>query len=99
MWRSYKEKAQQQLCNTNPNQGEAEAMLLGIKEAKANQIRNIVVVGNSLNTLRAVQDSNYIPNRTLQPIIQDIGIALKDFHRLKLRKIYRNKNRCAYSIA
>lgn len=49
-----------QVCNTNPNQGEAEAMLSCMQEAKANQIGNIVVARDSLNTLKAVQDSNYI---------------------------------------
>lgn len=71
-------------CSTNPNQGEATTMLLGVQEAKESQIEKLVIVGDSLTTLKVVQDSNYVPDWSVQPLIQDIRITLKGFHRWEL---------------
>lgn len=58
--------------STNPNQGDATALLIGLQEAKEKNIENLVTAGDSLNTLLAAKDADYNPDWLAQPIIQDI---------------------------
>ncbi|XP_042969130.1 uncharacterized protein LOC122301822 [Carya illinoinensis] len=85
--------------STNPNQGEATALLIGLKAAKEANIQNLIIAGDSLNTIMAANAESHNPDWITQPIMQDIRHMLGTLNSWQLRKIHRDQNRCAHSVA
>ncbi|KAF5469211.1 hypothetical protein F2P56_013300, partial [Juglans regia] len=83
----------------DPNLGEATAAFIGVQEAYTRQIAKIVLQGDSLNTIRSINNPHQAINWETEGVARDTRFLLQDFQEWKAVKIHRSQNRCAHSIA
>lgn len=67
-------------------------MLIEVMEAKEKHIEKIVIAGDSLTTLQAMNDPEKISNWIVQPIINDIRNSSHTFQSWQTRKICQDLN-------
>lgn len=83
----------------NPNQGEAMATYIRVKEAQRLQLKKIRLEGDSQRTITTLKDSTKSQDWIAEGINCDTIIMLNSFEEWETLKIHCYQNRCTHGVA